>query len=106
MTDDRRPLPSRRQHQTHEFEFEGNRFYLTVGFYGDGRIGEVWLDGPRSDSALYHIVQDGCVMISHLLQRFVSPETISASLPRKEDGGPGSVLGAIIFRLIELGSAQ
>ena len=103
MNDERTPLPGRRPNQSIEFFFDDVRYQLTIGFYGDGRIGEVWLNGPRSDSALYHIVQDGCVMISHLLQRCVSPEKIAESLPRREDGGPGSVLGAIIFRLVELG---
>lgn len=106
MTDERTPLPGRRQNQSVEFAFDGLRYQLTIGFYGDGRIGEVWLNGPRSDSALYHITQDGCILISHLLQRFTSPEKIAESLPRRTNGEPASILGAIIERLIELGGGQ
>lgn len=105
MTNERTPLPGRRPNHSLEFEFEGLRYQLTVGFYENGRIGEVWLNGPRSDSALYHITQDACILISHLLQRFVSPELIEASLPRKPDGNPTSIIGAIILELIQLGTA-
>jgi hypothetical protein len=103
MNDERQPLPSRRQNKSIELVFDGVRYQLTVGFYENGRIGEVWLNGPRPDSALYHITQDGCVLLSHLLQRFTSPEAILDSLPRAADGQPASVLGAIVLRLIELG---
>jgi len=105
MTEDRHHLPQRRPNHSLEFEFEGNRYQLTIGYYGDGRIGEVWLNGPRSDSSLYHITQDACILISHLLQRFVSPHAIEASLPRKPDGGPASIIGAIILEMIALGDA-
>ncbi len=103
MTEDRHHLPQRRPNHSLEFEFEGGRYQLTIGYYGDGRIGEVWLNGPRSDSALYHITQDACILISHLLQRFVSPHAIEASLPRKPDGGPASIIGAIILEMVALG---
>ena len=58
MTDERLPLSSRRKNQSIELAFEGVRYQITIGFYPNGRIGEVWLNGPRPDSALYHITQD------------------------------------------------
>jgi hypothetical protein len=102
MTDERQPLSSRRKNQSMELVFDGIRFHLTVGFYDNGRIGEVWLNGPRPDSALYHITQDACVLISHLLQRFASPHALFDSMPRKADGAPASVIGAIIELLASL----
>ena len=106
MTDERQPLSPRRKNQTFELAFEGVRFQLTVGFYPNGRIGEVWLNGPRPDSALYHITRDACVLISHLLQRFVSPHTLFDSLPRAQDGSSASVIGAIIELLMSLPEAE
>ena len=106
MTDERQPLSHRRKNQTIELAFEGVRFQLMVGFYPNGRIGEVWLNGPRPDSALYHITQDACVLVSHLLQRFVSPHTLYDSLPRAQDGSPASVIGAIIELLMSLPEAE
>lgn len=102
MTDERQPLSPRRKNQSMELVFDGMRFQLTVGFYPNGRIGEVWLNGLRPDSALYHITQDACVLISHLLQRFTSPHTLFDSMPRKADGSPASVIGAIIELLLSL----
>lgn len=102
MNDERQPLSTRRKNQSMELVFDGMRFQLTVGFYPNGRIGEVWLNGPRPDSALYHITQDACVLISHLLQRFASPHTLYDSLPRKADGASASVIGAIIELLMSL----
>lgn len=106
MTDERHPLSPRRKNQTFELVFENVRFQLTVGFYSNGRIGEVWLNGPRPDSALYHITQDACVLISHMLQRFVSPHTLFDSMPRKADGSPASVIGTIIELLMSLPEAE
>jgi len=106
MTDERQPLSHRRKNQTIELAFEGVRYQITIGFYANGRIGEVWLNGPRPDSALYHITQDACVLISHLLQRFTSPHTLYDSLPRKADGSSGSVIGAIIELLMSLPEAE
>lgn len=102
MTQEREPLPKRRKNQSIELVFDEMRFQLTLGFYANGRIGEVWLNGPRPDSALYHITQDGCVLISHLLQRFASPHALFDSIPRREDGSPASVIGAIIELLASL----
>ncbi len=102
MTDERQPLSSRRKNQSIELAFEGVRYQITIGFYQNGRIGEVWLNGPRPDSALYHITQDACVLISHLLQRFASPHALFDSLPRAPDGSPASVIGAIIELLMSL----
>lgn len=106
MTDDRQPLLPRRKNQTIELVFEAVRYQLTIGFYENGRIGEVWLNGPRPDSALYHITQDACILISHLLQRFTSPHTLYDSLPRKADGAPASVIGAIIELLMSLPESE
>ena len=102
MTDERQPLASRRQNRSMELVFDGVRYQLTIGFYENGRIGEVWLNCPRPDSALYHITQDACVLISHLLQRYVSPHTLYDSLPRKPDGSCASIIGAIIELLLML----
>ncbi len=106
MNDERQPLSPRRKNQSMELVFDSMRFQLTVGFYPNGRIGEVWLNGPRPDSALYHITQDACVLISHLLQRFVSPHTLFDSMPRKADGSSASVIGAIIELLMSLPEAE
>jgi hypothetical protein len=45
-------LPERHPAQTSEIEHGGLRFAVTVGFYPDGRPGEVFTHGARSGSAI------------------------------------------------------
>jgi len=99
MTDD--TLPHRRAIETVECEFEGVRFYLTLGFYPGDRIGEVQVSGFKHGSNVDLIMEDACALISALLQRFVSPEAIQEMMARKPDGGPASLIGATVFRLVE-----
>jgi len=47
------------------------------------------------------MMQDACALISALLQRFVSPLALHDMMARKSDGGPASLIGATVFRLVE-----
>ncbi len=99
MSDD--SLPPRRVIETVECEFEGARFYLTLGFYPNNRIGEVHISGFKYGSNVNLLMEDACALISALLQRFVSPEALQEMMCRKPDGGPASLIGATVFRLVE-----
>src|SRR5581483_10519143 len=99
MADD--TIPQRRMIETVECEFEGVRFYLTLGFYPGERIGEVQISGFKHGSNVDLIMEDACALISALLQRFVSPEALQEMMCRKPDGGPASLIGATVFRLVE-----
>ena len=44
-------LPDRRAAETVALEHGGTRFMVTIGFYPDGRPGEVFTHGARSGSA-------------------------------------------------------
>ena len=99
MADD--TLPQRRLIETVECEFEGVRFYLTLGFYPGNRIGEVHVSGFKHGSNVELMMVDACALISALLQRFVSPESLQEMMCRKPDGGPASLIGATVFGLVE-----
>ena len=102
MVDD--SLPHRRLIETVECEFEGVRFYLTLGFYPSDRVGEVHVSGFKHGSNVDQMMEDACALISALLQRFVSPESLQEMMSRKPDGNPASLIGATIFRLVETSS--
>lgn len=56
---------------------------ITVGFYPDGRPGEVFIDGFRgikAGSMMALIVNDMAVLISLLLQQGLTPSEISHSM--------------------------
>jgi len=101
MQDDFESYPSRWQNRTLEFAFQGFRYQLTVGFYPDGRIGEVTLAGPRSGSALAYIALDSCALVNELLQRYVSVETLTELIQRTPEGGAESIIGEIILQLAQ-----
>ena len=88
--------------KTTVFVFEGVRFYLTIRFHNDGRIAEVLAAEQRYYGGIFSgVVQDACSLINELLRRFVSPETLSEVVGRMPDGSPASIIGNIIFHLIE-----
>lgn len=101
MNDDNETLPPRRRNRTVEFVYGGFRFQLIIGYYRDGRIGEVSLAGPRSGTALSHIAEDASALITELLQRYVSLETLTQLIRRTEDGGAESIIGEIILQLAQ-----
>ncbi len=98
MTDD--IFSPRRAIETIECEFEGIRFYMTLGFLG-GRIGEVQVSGFKHGAHVDSMMQDACALLTALLQRFVSPLALQEMMLRKEDGGPASLIGATVFQLVE-----
>ena len=100
MADD--TIPHRRMIETVECEFEGVRFYLTLGFYPGNRVGEVQVFGFKHGSNVELMMADACTLISALLQRFVSPAALQEMMCRKPDGNPASLIGATVFRLVEL----
>jgi hypothetical protein len=51
-TKKRSRLPNRRPCETITCERSGSLYHLTIGSYPNGKAGEVFLDGGRSDSLL------------------------------------------------------
>ena len=43
---ERERLPDRREAELVDFEHEGRKWTVTVGRFADGRIAEVFIDGP------------------------------------------------------------
>lgn len=101
MNDEQESLPPRRLSRTVEFVHNGFRIQITIGYYSNGRIGEVSLVAPLNGTALSHIVFDACELITELLQRYVSPETLTELIRRTEDGGAESIIGEIILQLAQ-----
>jgi hypothetical protein len=48
----RQRLPNKRKSQTTTLEREGSRYQMTVGYFPDGRVGEIFLNHDCSDSLL------------------------------------------------------
>ena len=67
-------LPDRRAAETVMLEHSGTRFMVTIGFYPDGRPGEVFTHGARSGSNMDALLADACSQLIdlalHLIGKF------------------------------------
>ena len=69
---------------------------VTIGFYPDGRPGEVFTHGTRTGSSLDALLADACVVVSCLIQHGVEPRDLAASMGRLGNAEPASIIGAVV----------
>ena len=104
-TASRRHLPDRRPNRTETIRWAGKEFSVSIGYWLDGRPGEVFADGPREGSDLKALLADSAVLLSLLLQHNVEPTAIGHSLARvpvnDTETMPASVIGAVVEMLAE-----
>jgi hypothetical protein len=92
----RSPLPDRRSCETFKFRFGGQNaaYHLTVGYFPEGNMGEVFLATNKIGSQAEAIARDIAILMSLLLQHGCAMETIRNALTREGDGSPSTVAGA------------
>jgi hypothetical protein len=100
---ERRTLPQRRSCETFEIAFGGlaRSHTVTLGYYDDGTVGEVFINGGKSGEQVEAIARDGAVLLSLALQYGAEIENIRSAITRDEQGAPSSVVGAVIDQLSE-----
>lgn len=98
----RERLPDRRPSESEDLFFEGNRYHISIGYYPDGRIGEVFTHGAKIGSEMDRLLDDTCVVFSLLLQHGVRPDDIAGSMGRRRSG-PASIIGAVADLLVRSG---
>lgn len=103
----REPLPLRRRSETFELPFGGLResHVVTIGFYEDGRIGEVFITGGKSGEAVEAIARDSAVILSLALQFDVPLSIIARAITRDGQGMPQTVVGCIVDLIAKESSA-
>ena len=98
----RKRLPDRRPFETETIEHGGALFDVTLGFFLDGRVGEVFAGGAKSGSELDGLLDDSAIVVSLLLQNGIEPAALAKTVGRLGDGvAPASVIGAISDLLAE-----
>ncbi len=95
-------LPNRRENETVDLLFEGQRYHVTIGFAPDGRPAEVFCHGAKVGSGMDRLLDDACVALSLLLQHGAEPQALVHSMGRLDGGAVASVIGA----LVDLGAEQ
>jgi hypothetical protein len=89
-------LQNRRQNSSFELCHAGMKFTASIGFYADGRPGEVFLSSNRIGSPIEAMARDAAIMASLAMQHGADLETIRASLTRDCDGSAATAIGAAI----------
>lgn len=97
----RLPLPARRRCETFALPFGGlaSPHVVTLGYYDDGRLGEVFINGGKSGEMVEAIARDGAVMTSLALQHGVTIDTMRHAITRTSGDEPQSIVGAVVERL-------
>ena len=70
-------LPDTRRSVTHKFEVAQHQGYITVGFYEDGRPGEVFIKIAKHGSTISGLLDTIAVLTSMALQYGVPVETLA-----------------------------
>jgi len=69
-------MPNTRDSKTHRFEVMGMDGYITIGYYDDGRIGEVFAGMQKVGSTIQGLLNSWSIMVSNALQYGVPMEDI------------------------------
>jgi hypothetical protein len=97
----RERLPNRRLGETFDLEVAGLRYTATIGWFPDGRLGEIFLNNHKSNSAADTNARDAAIVFSIALQHGADPEVIRRALCRDAHGRANGPLGAALDRLTE-----
>jgi hypothetical protein len=98
---ERERLPNRRAAETFDVEAGGLHYTTTIGFYPDGRIGEIFLENHKQGSEAGIMASDAAVAASIALQYGAPIETLRHALMRDVRGRPSGPLGVVLDELAE-----
>jgi hypothetical protein len=97
----RERLPNRRASTVFDLEVGGLRYTATVSRFGDGRIGELFLNNHKSNSAADTAARDAAITFSIAVQHGADPEVIRRALCRNADGSASGPLGRALDHVAE-----
>ena len=99
----RERLPDRRRSETFDFDVPAGTTVLhytaTVGYYPDGRIGELFLNNHKSNSTADTNARDAAIAFSFAVQHGASVDDIRKALCRESDGRASGPLGIALDQL-------
>lgn len=77
-----------------------SRYVITLGYYDDGRLGEVFINGGKSGEMVEAIARDAAVLLSMAMQHGVPIDALAKTVTRDSQGNPGSIAGAVIDEIM------
>jgi hypothetical protein len=97
----RERLANRRASETFSFECGGLKFTATVSRFGDGRLGEVFIQNHKASCFAGIMASDAAIAASLALQFGCPAEVLRKALSRDSRGNSSSPLGATLDLLVE-----
>ena len=76
-------------------------YTATVGYYPDGRIGELFLNNHKSNSTADTNARDAAIAFSFAVQHGANVEDIHKALCRESDGRASGPLGAALDVIVK-----
>ena len=95
----RRVLPQRRRSETFYMLHGTHKFMVTVGYYDNNEIGEVFVGGAKAGSEMDALCRDAAIVLSLALQHGTPLDLIQGAITREADGTPSTIIGAVVDRL-------
>ena len=92
----RQRLPNRRPSQVFEITVAGLRYTASFSKFADGRVGEVFLNNHKSNSAADANARDAAVAASLAFQFGCPLQVLQRALLRDSRGNPSTPLGAAV----------
>jgi hypothetical protein len=93
----RQLLPQRRRAETFTVIHWDQPFVVTVGFFDNGTLGEIFIDGGKTGQDIQSTSRDAAVVLSLGLQHGVPIESIRHAVTRNgASGAPASIIGAVV----------
>ena len=97
-------LPNRRAGETLTFACRQREYRATLGFYPDGRLGEVFINAGKSGSDVDIATRDSAIALSFALQYGCAPEDIRVALCCDGAGKAVGPLGTLLDLAQQRGS--
>ncbi len=102
----RETLPQRRRSETITYMVGGLTYNGSIGFYADGRVGEIFLDCSKSGTEAQIASRDSAIIASFALQHGASLKSLRSALTRRPDGSAEGPLGVLLDLLQEEESGE
>jgi hypothetical protein len=95
----RERLPDRRGCDTRYMRVGKHEYVVTVGRYGNGVVGEIFVAGAKVGSDMDAVMRDAAILLSLALQHGVPIDTMRGAITREENSSPSSIIGAVLDHL-------
>lgn len=96
----RENLPARRACVNTTVEVGNFKMIMGVGFYDDGRPGEVFVSNTMTGTDFDAMSRDCAVVLSIAMQYGIPLDEIHKSLTKDSSGRPSSVMGELVRQLL------